>query len=139
MTAVPVTVIVLATGIFAAINHITLTHSSPVAHTSSPPPPSPSPSPTSSGPSNTDVANEIASLVVGNDSLSALSGADGTATHANCDPSTVSNPPDVHAPTTASCDITYSDGTTWQQTVTIDFDDSGNPVSASTNLGTQIG
>jgi hypothetical protein len=70
--------------------------------------------------------------------LTALAGSDGQATSANCDPSTVSNPPDVSTPTSASCDITYSDGSVWQQTVTITFRSQGNPVTDSTNAGTEL-
>jgi hypothetical protein len=50
----------------------------------------------------------------------------------------VSSPPDVSTPTTASCDITYSDGSVWQQTVTITYDNQGEPVTASTNSGTEL-
>ena len=92
------------------------------------------------GPSNQQVADAIAGLVVGNDVLGPLTRADGTAaTQATCDPRTVSNPPDPSVPSTASCDITYSDGTVWRQTVTVNFDSSGEPVSDSTNSGMQIG
>jgi YD repeat-containing protein len=61
-----------------------------------------------------------------------------TATDASCDPATVSDPPAVTTPTTASCDITYSDGSVWQQTVTITYDNQGNPVSVSTNDGIEL-
>src|ERR1700722_3811273 len=44
--------------------------------------------------------------------------ADGpTATAASCAPATVSDPPAVPTPTSVSCDITSSDGSVWQQTV----------------------
>jgi hypothetical protein len=99
-----------------------------------------SPTPTSSGPSNQEVADAIANLVVGNGVLSPLTANDGTtATRATCDPRTVSNPPDPSTPSTASCDITYSDGIIMRQTVTVNFDSSGEPVSDSTNSGIQIG
>jgi len=102
--------------------------------------PTSSPTPTSTGPSSQQVADAIAGLVVGNGSLGPLTTADGTtATQATCDPRTVSNPPDPSTPSTASCDITYSDGTVWRQTVTVNFDSAGNPVSDSTNSGIQIG
>lgn len=100
------------------------------------PPPQP-PAPTT----QTDpiqVAQQIAGVAVGNGVLTALSSNDGQATSANCDPSTVSNPPDVSTPTSASCDITYSDGSIWQQTVTITFDSQGNPVAASANAGPEL-
>jgi hypothetical protein len=40
-------------------------------------------------------------------------------------------------PTTASCDITHSDGSVGQ-TVTITFDSRGNPIADSTNVGTEL-
>ena len=85
------------------------------------------------------MANAIAVAAVGNDVLPALEGPDGTAEKATCDPNTVSVPPSNTEPVTASCDITYSDDTEWEQTVTITFDMSDNPTSMSTNQGTQIG
>ena len=48
------------------------------------------------------------------------------------------DPPAVTTPTTASCDITYSDGSVWQQTVTITYDNEGNPISVSTNDGIEL-
>jgi hypothetical protein len=122
-----------------------------VGSTPQPPPPTPtpqapttpptsSPTPTSTGPSNEQVADAIANLAVGNGALGPLTAGDGTtATQATCDPRTVSNPPDPSTPSTASCDITYSDGTVWRQTVTVNFDSAGHPVSDSTNSGIQIG
>ena len=96
------------------------------------------PSPQQAGPSPQQVAQDVADIAVGNGSLTALEGGDGQATSADCDPSTVSNPPDVSTPTSASCDITYSDGSIWQQTVTITFDSQGNPVADSTNEGIEL-
>jgi hypothetical protein len=93
---------------------------------------------TQTDPSPQEVAQDVADAAVGNGVLTALDGSDGQATSANCDPSTVSNPPDVSSPTSASCDITYSDGAVWQQTVTITFDSQGNPVADSTNAGTEL-
>ena len=61
-----------------------------------------------------------------------------TTTDASCDPATVFDPPAVTTPTTASCDITYSDGSVWQQTVTITYDNEGNPISVSTNDGIEL-
>jgi hypothetical protein len=61
-----------------------------------------------------------------------------TATSATCDPATVSDPPAVTTPTTVSCDITYSDGSVWQQTVTVIYDDEGNPATVSTDDGIQL-
>ena len=65
------------------------------------------------------VAQWVADTAVGNKSLPALKGGAGQATFANCDPSTVSNPPGT---TSASCDILYSDGSVWYQTITITLD-----------------
>jgi len=95
-------------------------------------------SPQQASPSPQQVAQDVADIAVGNGPLTALEGGDGQATSANCDPSTVSNPPDVSTPTSASCDITYSDGSIWQQTVTITFDSQGNPVADSTNEGIEL-
>jgi len=61
-----------------------------------------------------------------------------TATDATCDPATVSDPPAVTTPTTVSCDITYSDGSVWQQTVTVTYDNDGNPATVSTDDGIQL-
>ena len=93
---------------------------------------------TSPSASPAQVAQWVAQTAVGNGQLDALQNDDGTATDADCDPSTVSNPADVNTPTSASCDITYSDGSIWEQTVTIAFDNQGNPVTASTNEGTEL-
>ena len=75
---------------------------------------------------------------MGNGVLVALEGSDGQATSANCDPSTVSNPPDVSTPTSASCNITSKVGAVRQQTVTITFDSQGNPVTASIKDGIEL-
>ena len=88
--------------------------------------------------SSQGVAQDIAGIAVGNGSLTALAGGDGQATSANCDPSTVSNPPAVSALVSASCDITYSDGSVWQQTITVTFDSQGNPVADSANAGIEL-
>jgi hypothetical protein len=98
----------------------------------------PQPQPTQTSPSPQEVAQAVADIAVGNGRLTALEGGDGQASSANCDPGTVSNPPDVSTPTSASCDITYSDGSVWQQTVTITFDSQGNPLADSTNVGTEL-
>ena len=57
---------------------------------------------------------------------------------ATCDPATVSDPPAVTTPTTVSCDITYSDGSTWQQTVTVTYDSDGTPATVSTDPGIEL-
>lgn len=86
-------------------------------------------------PSAAETAKEIAYYLVS----SQFEAGDGTtATDASCDPATVSDPPAVTTPTTASCDITYSDGSVWQQTVTITYDNEGNPISVSTNDGIEL-
>jgi hypothetical protein len=108
------------------------------APVSPPPTPQPPSTTTQASPSPQQVAQDVADIAIGNGPLTALQGGDGQATSANCDPSTVSNPPDVSTPTSASCDVTYSDGSVWQQTVTITFDSQGNPVSDSTNEGTEL-
>lgn len=61
-----------------------------------------------------------------------------TAASATCDPATVSDPPAVTTPTTVSCDITYSDGSVWQQTVTVTYDNDGTPATVSTDHGVQL-
>ncbi len=102
------------------------------------PPPATQPAAAQPGPSPQQVAQDVADIAVGSGALTPLAGSDGQATSANCDPATVSNPPDVSTPTSASCEITYSDGSVWQQTVTITFDSQGNPVADSTNVGTEL-
>jgi hypothetical protein len=90
------------------------------------------------GASPDEVAKDVAEVAVGNGPLTALAGDGVTATYADCDPTTISNPPGVSAPTSASCAITYSDGSVWQQTVTITYDSQGNPVASSTNAGIEL-
>jgi hypothetical protein len=87
------------------------------------------------GPSPEHVAQDIADYLV-SEPLEVDDGT--TATYATCDPDTVSDPPDVSTPTTVSCDITYSDGSVWQQTVTITYDDQGDPDTISTNDGIEL-
>jgi hypothetical protein len=74
----------------------------------------------------------------GNGALTPLAGGDGQATSADCDPGSISNPPDVSTPTSVSCATTYSDGSVWQQTVTITVDGQVNPVADSTNVSTGL-
>jgi hypothetical protein len=113
--------------------------SAPLPATQQPPlTTTPQPQPTQTSPSSQEVAQAVADIAVGNGEVTALEGGDGQASSANCDPSTVSNPPDVSSPTSASCDITYSDGSVWQQTVTITFDSQGHPLADSTNVGTEL-
>lgn len=87
---------------------------------------------------STGVARDIARIAVGNGGLAALDNGDGLATLAYCDPSTVSGPPHVGTPVSASCGINYSDGSVWRQTVTVTFNSHGSPVADRTNLGTEL-
>src|ERR1035438_4674045 len=50
-------------------------------------------------------AQDVAELAVGDGQPQALESDNGTATYATCDPATVSSPPDVSTPTTASCPL----------------------------------
>jgi hypothetical protein len=70
-----------------------------------------------------EFAQQVADYVV-SEPLEAEDGT--TATDASCDPATVSDPSDPSLPASVSCDITYSDGSVWQQTLVITFDSSGN-------------
>jgi hypothetical protein len=113
----------------------------PVAH-NSPAPAAPTAQPSmptdpdsSTGRSEDGTARNIANYIVSEP----LDAGDGTtATDATCDPATVSDPSDVSTPTSVSCDITYSDGTVWQQTVTITYDEQGNPDDLQTNDGVEL-
>jgi hypothetical protein len=90
---------------------------------------------TSSGRSAESVAQQVADYLVSDPFVAG----DGTVTTAaTCDSATVSDPADVSTPTSVSCDITYSDGSEWQQTVTITYDDQGNPTQVSTNDGIEL-
>ena len=101
--------------------------------TAQPSPPASTPTAPSSGAGET--AQNIADYLV----FTQFEANDGTtASDATCDPATVSYPPAVTTPTTASCDITYSDGSTWQQTVTVTYDNEGNPATVSTNDGIEL-
>jgi len=83
------------------------------------------------------VAQDIARIAVGNGGLAALDNGDGRATLAICDPGTV---PNLHigTPMSASCGISYSDGSVWRQTVTVTFDSHGHPVADWTDTGTEL-
>jgi hypothetical protein len=97
------------------------------------PPPASTPTAPNSDPGGT--AQNIADYLV----FTQFEASDGTTTtDATCDPATVSDPPAVTTPTTASCDITYSDGSIWQQTVTVTYDNEGNPATISTNDGIEL-
>jgi hypothetical protein len=108
----------------------TLTH---VVTPAPQPPPASTPAAPNSDPGGT--AQNIADYLV----FTQFEASDGTtATDATCDPATVSDPPAVTTPTTASCDVTYSDGSIWQQTVTVTYDNEGNPATISTNDGIEL-
>jgi hypothetical protein len=111
----------------------------PASSPSAAPASSPSAAPAAlTGTSPQQVAQWVANIAVGNGPLTALSWSDGQATYADCDPSTVSNPSGAGTPAAAVCDIEYSDGSIWQQTVTITLDSQANPASDSTNVGTEL-
>ncbi len=48
--------------------------------------------------------------------------------------------PNLHigTPMSASCGISYSDGSVWRQTVTVTFDSHGHPVADWTDTGTEL-
>jgi hypothetical protein len=97
------------------------------------------PRPLSAAPADsTGLARDIAKIAMGNNELGALDNGDGRAALAHCDPSTVSGRPDAGTPVSASCGINYSDGSVWQQTVTVTFDSHGRPVADGTNLGAEL-
>jgi hypothetical protein len=84
------------------------------------------------------VAQWVANTAVGNESLSALQWSEGRATFAGCYPSTVSSAPAASTDTSALCDVAYSDGSVWRQTVTITLDSQDSPASDWTNAGTEL-
>jgi|SRR5215831_5254637 len=95
-----------------------------------PPPPSPTTSGLQQG------ARDIAHIAVGEVGLPPLKSLHhGKALAAICKPRTTKN--DV-AIMTASCKITYSDGSVWLQTVFIEFDGQGNPVFDRHDVGTEV-
>lgn len=84
------------------------------------------------------MARDIASIAVGNGGLAALDNGDGRAAMAYCDPGTVSSRLGVRTPVSASCGISYSDGSVWRQTVTVTFDRHGSPVADWASLGAEV-
>jgi hypothetical protein len=97
------------------------------------------PRPPSGAPMNSaTMARDIAGIVMGNGGLAALDNGDGLASLAYCDPATVSGLLDVSTPVSASCGISYSDGSVWRQTVTVSFDGHGHPVADRASLGTEL-
>jgi hypothetical protein len=96
------------------------------------------PQPTAAAADKSSMARDIARIAAGKGGLAALAGRDGQATAVICDPSTVSNPSDVGIPRSASCEIRYSDGSIWNQRVTVTFDRHGRPVADSAAVGTEV-
>jgi hypothetical protein len=86
----------------------------------------------------TGLARDIAKIAMGNGGLDMLNNGDGRAVLAYCDPSTVSGRPGAGTKVSASCGVHYSDGSVWQQTVTVNFDRHGRPVADGTDLGTEL-
>jgi len=84
------------------------------------------------------MARDIARIAMGNGGLAALDNGDGLASLVYCDPATVSGRLHVSTPVSASCGISYSDGSVWRQTVTVSFDGLGRPVADQANLGTEL-
>jgi hypothetical protein len=84
------------------------------------------------------MARDIARIAVGTGGLAALDNGGGLATLAYCDPATVSGGLHVSPPVSASCGISYSDGSVWRQTVTVTFDGHGRAVADRANLGTEL-
>jgi len=84
------------------------------------------------------MARDIARIAMGNDGPTALNNGDGRATLAYCDPATVSGPLHVSISASASCGISYSDGSVWRQIVTVTFDGHGRPVADRADLGTEL-
>jgi hypothetical protein len=97
------------------------------------------PRPPSGAPADSaGVARDIARIVVGEAGLAALDNGDGQAALAYCDPGTVSARIGAGTPVSASCGISYSDGSVWRQTVTVTFGSHGSPVADWANLGTEV-
>ena len=94
--------------------------------------------PSAAATGNSGVARDIARIAVGNGGLAALDQGDGLAALATCDPGTVSSRPGVSTSMSASCGISYADGSVWRQTVTVTFGSNGNPVGEWTDLGTEV-
>jgi hypothetical protein len=84
------------------------------------------------------MARDIARIAMGNGGLAALDNGDGLASLAYCDPATVSGRLHVSTPVSASCGISYSDGSVWRQTVTVSFDGLGRAVADQASLGIEL-
>jgi hypothetical protein len=96
------------------------------------------PRPSAAPTDNTSMARDIANIAAGKGGLAAL--ADGVAQAAlvYCDPSTVSQPPDVRSSASATCGINYSDGSVWRQKVIVVIDNHGTPAADWADLGTEV-
>jgi hypothetical protein len=105
---------------------------------SQPQPPASVRSPSAASADRDGMARDIARIAVGNGGLAALDNGDGSATMAYCDPGTVSGRPRAGAPASASCGISYSNGSVWRQTVTVTFDSHGSPVADWASLGAEL-
>jgi hypothetical protein len=105
---------------------------------SQPRPPASARSPSAAPADRSGMARDIARIAVGNGGLAALDNGDGSATMAYCDPGTVPGRPRASAPASASCGISYSDGSVWRQTVTVTFDRHGSPVADWASLGAEL-
>ena len=105
---------------------------------SQPGPPASLRSPSAAPADRSGMARDIARITAGNGGLAALDNGDGSATMAYCDPGTVSGRPRAGAPASASCGISYSDGSVWRQTVTVTFDSHGSPVADGASLGVEL-
>jgi hypothetical protein len=84
------------------------------------------------------MARDIARIAVGNGGLAALDNGDGRATGAYCDPGTVSSRLRAGTPVSASCGVSYSDGSVWRQTVTVAFGSHGSPFIDWASLGAEL-
>ena len=84
------------------------------------------------------VARDIARIAAGKGGLPALYNGNGHATMAYCDPGTVPDRLQAGQPVSASCEVNYSDGSVWRQTVTVTFGDRGIPVADGASLGTEV-
>jgi hypothetical protein len=97
------------------------------------------PRPPSAAPADSaGVARDIARIVVGEGGLAALDNGDGQAALAYCDPGTASHRIGAGTPVSASCGISYSDGSVWRQTVTVTFGSHGSPDADWTSLGVEL-
>ena len=105
---------------------------------SQPRPPASVRSPSAAPADRDGMARDIARIAAGNGGLAALDNGDGQATMAYCDPGTVPGRPRAGTAASASCGISYSDGSVWRQTVTVSLDRHGRPVADRASLGAEL-